>query len=258
MRREMTPGRRPVRVLSLRFGAALTLGTALSVGVLLGAGLAGAQPAAAAAAAAPAPSGPIRIAVASPSHIFNEMMETKSLQAKMQDDQKKFAATQREKAAAIDQLKAQRDALKPGEAQFEELNNKLIDASLEAKVWMEAERAKAEHQQKRQMKQIFEKIQTAIADVAKQDGYDLVLADNKDPLPSDADLEQVDIRALRGAILQKSVLFSTDRIDISQKVLALLDTRYKAAGGAAILPAPSTPGAGPGAIGVPGSVTPNK
>jgi hypothetical protein len=107
------------------------------------------------------------------------------------------------------------------------------------KVWGETERAKAEFKQKRQMKALFDKIQVAIAAVAKRDGIDLVIADSSERLPDD--IGQVDMRALRAMILQKNVLFvnpGKQGLDITAAVQLQLDAEFKAAG-----PAPAA-GAG--------------
>ena len=64
-------------------------------------------------------------------------------------------------------------------------------------MWLESSRLIAEQTQKRQMKMLFQKIQDAIAEVAKERQIDVVIADNKDPLPSDATLEQMDVRRFR-------------------------------------------------------------
>lgn len=203
-------------------------------------------------AASPAPpvassSAPVRIAVANPSRIFNEMQETKVLQAKMSEEQKRFSAEQQERQKQIEQLKASRQNLNPNHPQYEELSNQLLKASMEYKVWVDSRRLMAEQTQKRQMKMLFEKIQGAIGEVAKERQVDVVIADNKDPLPSETDLEQVDIRALRAAILQKEVLFASERSDLTDSVLALLDARFKAAGGPAAAPAAQGP-QGPGPV----------
>jgi len=205
-----------------------------------------AGPGPAAAAPMPASSGAIRVAVANPARVFNEMQETKTLQAKMQEEEKRFTAEKGDREKQIEQLKTSRQNLNPNHPQYEELSNQFLKATVEYKVWLESRRLIAEQTQKRQMKMLFEKIQVAIAEVARERQVDVVIADNKDPLPNDATLEQVDIRALRSAILQKEVLFAGDRADLTDAVLALLDARYKAAGAAAA-GAPGAPlqGAGP-------------
>lgn len=199
---------------------------AIAVGVVGAAGLAGAQP------VPPASNQPLKIVVANPSKIFNEMAETKALQTRMKQEQDRFAQTVQEKAGALKQLKESRDALNPSHPQYEELNNQLMKASMEYKVWGESQKMMAEHTQKKQMKALFEKITAAIGEVAKRDGIDVVIANNSEQLPTDQELEGMDIRALRAMILQKDVLYTTDRADISTAVITLLDARYKAAGGA--------------------------
>ena len=100
-----------------------------------------------------------------------------------------------------------------------------------------------EQRQKRQTKMIFEKVQAAVAAVARQHNLDLVIADTKDTLPDGPELEKADIRALKAAIYQKDVLFAGERLDISTLVLNQLDAKFNAPAPAAAAPAPG-PGAG--------------
>ncbi len=183
---------------------------------------------AATASAASTDNSAMKIGVANPAHIFNEMQETKSLQAKMSDDQKRFAGDQQQKVKEIEALKAQRDGLDPKHPQYEQLNEALSKKTIEYKVWAESEKARAEHNQKRQMKALFAKIEAAVEEVAKRDGIDVVVADQRDPLPDE--LDQLDIRQLRVMLLQRNVMYTSARADMSQAVLTLLDAKYKSAG----------------------------
>ena len=215
-------------------------------GLIAGASLSFQAPPAAAQAAA-APAKPLRIAVANQARIFNEMAETKALQGRMVEEQKKIVATEKEKRAVIEQLRAQRDQLKPDHPQAEEINNQLLNASLDYKLWGESQKAMAEARQKRQIRQLFEKVQNAVAEVAKNESIDLVLAEQRDPLA--AKLDTISLEQLQGAFLSKDVLYASKESDISDKVLALLDARYKAAGAA---PAPAGAAAPPVNLGTPG------
>lgn len=248
MRLSATPFRRAPRIRTFLASSASSILAVGLLGLAVTAGPASAAPGPVAgpgpAAAAAAPSGPIRIAVANPARVFNEMQETKSLQAKMVEDEKRFTAEKQDREKQIEQLKTSRQNLNPSHPQYEELSNQFLKATIEYKVWVDSRRLIAEQTQKRQMKMLFEKIQDAIAEVAKDRQVDVVIADNKDPLPNDATLEQVDIRALRGAILSKEVLFAGPRADLTDAVLTLLDARYKGAGAAAAGAPPGQPGAG--------------
>jgi Skp family chaperone for outer membrane proteins len=200
--------------------------------------------------AAPAPQGApgqglaARIAVVNPSRIFNEMKETKALNEKMNGEMAKFEATRRQKVEQIEQLKKSRNDMRPDHPQYEELNNQLLAASADAEVWIKTQAILNDQRQKRQTKIIFEKVQAAVAEVAKQQRIDLVISDTKDVLPDGPELEKADIRAVKAAIYQKDVLYASDRLDISSDVLANLDAKFQAGAGPA--PAAVGPPAGPG------------
>ena len=195
--------------------------------------------AAAVVAAAPRPAAaqtpaPVRIAVVNPAKVFNDMAETKALQARMADEQRRFEAESKARAGKLAELKKGRDDIKPDSPQWDAANQALMTESAAYKVWGETQRAVAEFNQKRQMKVLFDKIQVAIAKVAKRDGIDLVIADSSERLPDEIDA--VDLRALRGMILQKNVLFVNSNkqgLDITAAVQLQLDAEYKAGGPAA-------------------------
>ena len=187
--------------------------------------------AATAAAARPAVAqtpAPARIAVVNPAKVFSDMAETKALQGRMAEDQKKFEAESKAKAARLAELKKGRDDIKPDSPQWDAANQTLMAESAAYKVWGETQRATAEFKQKRQMKTLFDKIQVAIAKVAQRDGIDLVIADSSERLPDDIDT--ADIRALRALILQKNVLFVSNKqgLDITAAVQLQLDAEFKA------------------------------
>jgi len=75
------------------------------------------------------------------------------------------------------------------------------------------------------MKSLFEKIQSATSEVAKSKGITLVLAEQRPEVPEN--LDQVTVDQLRILITQRNVLFAGDGIDISNDIIALLDSRYK-------------------------------
>lgn len=202
----------------------------------------GAQP------AAPAPAPPLgavpKVAVVNPSRIFMDMKETKALNAKLDEEKAKFLETRNKKKALIEQTLKSRNDMRPDHPQYEDLNNQLLNLQTEAEVWVKTQAAMNEQRYKRQTKMLFEKVQAAVADVARQQQIDLVIADNDRPLPEGEELEKADIRALQAAIYQKDVLYASGRLDISQAVLNHLDAKFQ--GGPA--PAAAAPAPGKGAI----------
>lgn len=187
--------------------------------------------------------GDVRIAVANPSRIFQAMRETQDLKETMKQDLVRLKGEEEEKRARIVKLQGQRNELKPDTPQWDEANDALLKAAIDLDTWGKTSKARAERNQKRQMKHLFEQIEAAVTEVAERDGFDLVVADQRPDLPQN--LDEVNFDQLRGLINSRNVLYASAKADISDRVIALLDARYK---GAAAAPAGGTgAGAGSGA-----------
>lgn len=179
-----------------------------------------------------------RVAVANTARIFSEMQELKDLRAKLQSEQKLLSGVNQERRDKLIALKAARDALKSDSPQYQEKNAELLKASIEYETWGKMNEADIQRGQKLQMRRLFEKIEQAVTEVAKQKGFDLVLTDQHPDLPDD--LDQINLDQLRNLINSRNVLYAGEKIDISNDVLALLDARYRA-GAKSPAPAPAQP-----------------
>ena len=167
-----------------------------------------------------------RIAVANTARIFSEMQELKDLQVKLQSEQKLLTGVNGEKRDKLNALKAARDALKVDSPQYQDKNAELLKAAIEYESWAKINDADMQRNQKLQMRRLFEKIEQAVGEVAKQKGYDLVITDQRPDLPDD--LDKLTLDQLRALINSRNVLYAGEKIDISNDVLALLDARYRA------------------------------
>ncbi|HMB96059.1 MAG TPA: OmpH family outer membrane protein [Tepidisphaeraceae bacterium] len=166
-----------------------------------------------------------KIAVANPAKIFNEIQETKDLQAKLADDLKTLQATDHEKSTKVKDMQANRDTLKPDSPQYNDINKQLMQATVEYEVWSRLQQADVQRQQKLQIKNLFEKITAATGDIAKQRGIDLVIAENKPEFPDNID--QINADNLRMLISQRNILYDSGTLDISNEVIAAMDAKYK-------------------------------
>jgi outer membrane protein len=181
----------------------------------------------------------VRIAVADASRIFNEMQETKDAQAQMQEERNRLEAIGKEKADEVNKLKAQRDQLKPDAPGYDDLTDKLNDAYNDFQAWRASAQAKAERAQKRQVATLFQKVELATAEIAQRDGYDLVLAKQRPQLPDN--LDALKYEQIVATLSARNVLYSSPRADISDQVIAVLNTKYKGRGGAASTAPPTQP-----------------
>src|SRR5450432_3333252 len=167
----------------------------------------------------------LKIATANPAKIFTDLQETKDLQAKMVNDGKTLQATEMEKRQKLKDLQAQRDTLKEGSAQFNDINKQLMQASVDYEVWSKLEQNEIQREQKQQIRTLFEKITATTADVAKQRGIDLVIAEQRPDFPDSMD--QITPDQLRLLISQRNVLYNSGALDISNDIIAAMDAKYK-------------------------------
>lgn len=172
-----------------------------------------------------APEAPAKLALASPSKIFKDLLETQDLQAKLKEEGNQLLTTQQQKKTKLDDMKAAIVALKPDSPQFADKRREFIQAQAEFQAWGQIAQAEMQARQKSQIKALFDKIQVATAQLAQQKGYDLVLSDARQDIPEN--LEAITVEQLQGLIQSRNVLFASPRIDISEQVIALLDTQYK-------------------------------
>jgi len=87
--------------------------------------------------------------------------------------------------------------------------------------------ANIQRTQKQKMLDIFNRITTAVAQVATQKGLDLVIAEQRPDITPEA-MDQMNVDQIRMIINQRNVLFSNPTVDISSDVIASMDAAYKA------------------------------
>jgi Skp family chaperone for outer membrane proteins len=170
--------------------------------------------------------GPMKIAVANPSRILQQMQETQAKNTALQQEQAGLAAENKKR---IEDIEAAQDKLvkfsKKGTPDFNEQANKLLEMRVQLQVWGEMKKSELGRRHKEEIKALFEKIQATIAQIAQERKIDLVITDFSTDIPDD--LDAVTPEQLHQMISQKNVLFTGKGVDISAEVTARLDAAYK-------------------------------
>jgi Skp family chaperone for outer membrane proteins len=174
---------------------------------------------------------PTKVAVVDTFRVLKDMQEFKDSMVKWQNDGRTFQGENEKRKADLVNLQNTRDQLKPDSAQYSEANQKLLRASIEYENWGRITQIELQRSQKQQVRAMFERIQAAAADVAKQQGFDVVVAAQK-PDMAGIDNPQVTIDNLKNAISQFNVLYADPKNDVTNMVIATLDAKYKSGGGA--------------------------
>ena len=169
--------------------------------------------------------GAVRIGVANPSRILQQMKETLDKNKALKDEQTALSA---EGAKKVEDIKAAQKKLQEftarGTKDFKEGSAKLVQMRIELQAWDEVKKAELTARHKEEIKALFEKIQATIAEVAKEKKIDLVITDFGMDIPED--IESISPEDLHRLINQKNVLYMAKGVDISAEVTARLDAAY--------------------------------
>ena len=176
-----------------------------------------------------------KIAVCNPARVFGDMQETKDLKASLESQRKQIEGEVQQRQQKVKDLQAARDLLKPDSPQYQKADQDFMQEAIQFDTWSKITQAQLQGQQKTQMKNLFDKIVAATTAVAQQKGLDLVLADQRPDLPEN--LGQISVDQLRAILNGRNVLFSSEKVDVTQAVIAELDAKYKAGGGGPPAPA---------------------
>jgi len=167
----------------------------------------------------------LKIAIVNTARIFSEMQETKDLKQKIENDRKTLDATDHQKQEDLAARKQARDLLKVDSPEFQARNQEYLKAAIEYRAWKELTQMEIDRSQKAQIKALFDKIESAVNELAAQRGLDLVLAEQHPEIPPA--LDSITVDQLRAMIAGRNILFASQKADLSADVIALLDAKYK-------------------------------
>ena len=182
------------------------------------------------------------IGIVNPGRVFQEMQETKDLKAKLEIDRKNLEGEVAARQQKVKDLQAARDLLKQDSPQYQQADQAFMSEAIQFDTWSKITQATLQGQQKQQLKTLFDKIVATTQEVAQQKGFDLVLADQRPEMPDN--LQQITVEQLRAMLNGRNILYSGEKVDLNNAVIASLDAKYKAGGGAATT-APPAGGAAP-------------
>jgi len=178
------------------------------------------------------------IAVANLDKIRSSLAEWKDVSAQLDLEANSVKQEAQQKQT---NLKAEKDALAfltVGTQAYIDKNTQYEHDNIEAQIWLKEKQNSLDRNLKSHLKQIFQEILDAVAQVAQKDGYSLVISDQRPAIPDD--IEDMTLNELQGRMSARSVLFSDQSRDISGEVITLLDKNYAAkAATPALAPAPA-------------------
>jgi len=167
-----------------------------------------------------------KIATINPVKVLNSLAETKDINNAMNGEQQTIQQQYQDRQQKVKDLQSQRDQLKPDAPQWADLNKQCVQASSELQAWAQTSQMELARKFRENAKRMNEKIQATVAQVAKEKGIDLVIAEQK-PEVNEADIEKMNPQQYMGLLFSQNVLYKSDTVDLTQDVIAKLDSEYK-------------------------------
>jgi len=149
----------------------------------------------------------VKIGVANPVKILNELAETKDINKAMEAEQATFKQQVADREQKLKDVQAQRDQLKTDSPQWADLNKQLVQQRADAQAWAQQSQIELARKFRDQARRMNDKITATISDIAKAKGIDIVLADQK-PEISDAQMEQMQPQQVMNVLFGRNILFS--------------------------------------------------
>jgi Skp family chaperone for outer membrane proteins len=169
-----------------------------------------------------------KIRTVNPGKVFNDMQETADLKQKIQAEGKTLQDQQKAIEGDLQEAQKRRDLFKPDSQDYANANAELLKKAINYRAWQEITKNNLATEQKAQMIRLFGKIEAATAEVAKEQGIDLVIVEQKTEMPDANTLGQLNVDQVRALINQRNTMFNNNKLDITDLVLKKVNENYKA------------------------------
>ncbi len=159
--------------------------------------------------------------------VFHSLQETKDVEAKLEADNNSLKSLKDDHQSHLTEMEQEiRNGPKPDTDQYDMAVQKLDQQSVAFESELKLKQVELTRNQTKQLKSIFDKIESSVADIAKTKGLDLVLTEMKPELaPGQQNSMTPD--QLSQILTQRNVLYAGDNIDITSDVIAAMDAKYK-------------------------------
>ncbi len=165
---------------------------------------------------------PTAVAVVNWERISTELKEKQAIEADIQSTIEKFNEQQEKRKDDIEGLKADLDLYQPDNPNFSKTQQELEKKVIEYRAWSEYQQKKLNDERIIQIENLYRRIVDAASRVASDNGYDIVLQKESEPVFKDVNAQQV-----LQQIAMRKVLWANDSIDLTDQVIQRMNNEYE-------------------------------
>lgn len=179
---------------------------------------------------------PTAVGVVDVERVFNSLQEKRAIEAELRPRMEELVREEARRKQELDDLEEELDILSPSHAEYRAKDEERARKTYELRAWAEWQRAAVISENHLQTLQLFRKIETAVAQVAQQSGFDIVLY-------KEGDITREWVAQKRGdpapLIRSHKVLFAVEELDLTDQVVQAMDNQWRNNVGADETPAPA-------------------
>jgi Skp family chaperone for outer membrane proteins len=173
-------------------------------------------------AQSPAPEAVLaKVAVCDVTAVFNKYQRASDLSTQFAERARKLSAEDEQRKAAIQRLEQTLESLRPGSKEHDARLAEMDKLTTERQVWRTQQENQAVREHRRLTEEMYKEVLDAVAAVAKEKGYDLVLCRES------VDLASATTAELLNKIAQRKCLYNNPALDVTSAVLDRLNSQYK-------------------------------
>ncbi len=173
-------------------------------------------------AQAPAKAAPTAVAVVNVAELIAKCQKNVAFQADVEKRQVKLQQEQADRQNKINQLRQDLGLLDANTPQRTKKEREITKSLYEFQAWQQIEQQNLLRDQRLFLIELYGEIDNAVATIAKQSGYDMVLLDTPTP-----DFGSLTPEQLVQVIGNRRVLYRAERVNLTKDVMGKLDLDYK-------------------------------
>lgn len=178
-------------------------------------------------AQAAAPAQGQKIVSANMQRIFTDAQEKKDVEGKFKAKAQDAQTAAQNGQNRLRDLQGKRDQFRSGSADYEKAHAELTRAAAEVQVAAAVSQQDLIREQKRSTRTMVDKIVAAVADLAKEKGYSIVLMQMVPPDLSEEQFDRMTPDQLNQLLSSRNVMYVAPDVDVTAEVVARLDAAYK-------------------------------
>ena len=161
------------------------------------------------------------VAVVDIEKVFTDLDEKATIEAEITAQTEQLQKLEQKKQTEINALQADMEILSPESDAFKQTKDNLEKKLIELQVWRQVKKRQLEGEKTLRIEGLYRKTLEAVARVAKNSGYDLVLFKDKV-----ANLRGQNQQQLAALIQVRKVLYAADDLDITDRISQMLNNEY--------------------------------